>query len=80
MSDYVLPDGKEINFDLSKMNYGQWLGMFDPKESDERSDETLVRVAGIKMDELKKLSFIEYKKLFQAFLKKTREPLNDPNA
>ena len=80
MSDFVLPDGKEIDFDLSQMTYGQWLGMFDPKESDERSDKTLSRVSGITEKELKKLPFIEYKKLFAAMLKKTREPLNDPNA
>ncbi len=79
-ADFILADGREINFDLTQMSYGQWLGMFDPKESDERSDKTLARVSGITMKELKELPFIEYKKLFQAFLKKTREPLSDPNA
>jgi hypothetical protein len=80
MADHVLPDGKEITFDLSVMTYGQWLGLFDAKESDERSDKTLARVCGITMKELKALPFLEYKRLFEAFLKKTREPLSDPNA
>ena len=80
MADYVLPDGKEITFDLSQMSYGQWLGLFDSKESDERSDKTLARVCGITMKELKALPFLEYKRIFEAFLKKTREPLSDPNA
>ena len=79
MSDYKLPDGKEITFDLSKMTYGQWMGLFDSKESDERSDETLARVCGLEIDTLKSMSFPEYKKLFAEFLKKTREPLSDPN-
>jgi hypothetical protein len=80
MSDFVLPDGKEITFDLSQMTYGQWLGLFDAKESDERSDKTLARVCGIAFKEIKELPFLEYKRLFNAFLKKSREPLSDPNA
>jgi hypothetical protein len=80
MSDFTLADGKEITFDLTQMTYGQWLGLFDPKESEERSDKTLARVAGITLKELKALPFLEYKRLFQAMLKKTREPLTDPNA
>lgn len=80
MSDFTLADGQEITFDLTQMTYGQWLGLFDPKESDERSDKTLARVSGITIKELKSLTFIEYKKLFQAMLRKTREPLTDPNA
>ena len=80
MADFTLSDGREITFDLDQMNYGQWLGLFDPKESDERSDKTLARVTGITMKELKALPFIEYKRLFQAMLKKAREPLSDPNA
>lgn len=80
MADFVLADGKEITYDLSQMTYGQWLGLFDPKESDERSDKTLARVAGITLKELKALSFIEYKKLLNGLLKRAREPLADPNA
>lgn len=80
MSDFTLADGRELTFNLDEMNYGQWLGMFDPKESDERSDKTLARVVGLTSKELKSLSFLEYKKVFAAFLKKTREPLTDPNA
>lgn len=79
MADYILPDGKEITFDLSKMTYGQWMGMFDPKESEERSDQTLARVAGIEMEELKTIPYPEYRKLLAAFFKRCRAPLDDPN-
>ena len=80
MSDFTLANGTEITFDLSQMTYGQWLGLFDAKESEERSDSTLARVCGLKIKDLKAIPFLEYKALFQAFLKKTREPLQDPNA
>ena len=79
MTDIILKDGREITFDLSKMTFGQYLGLFDPKEADERSDKTLARVAGLEFKELKALPFTEYKRLIVALFRKAREPLSDPN-
>jgi hypothetical protein len=61
------------------MTYRQWKGLFDTREADETSDATLTRVAGLEPDTLDQLDFIEYKRLFQAFLKKCQNPLSDPN-
>ncbi len=80
MADFVTSTGIEITFDLSQMTYGQWKGLFDPKESDEKSDVTIARVAGITPKKLNALPYLEYKALFQAFLKKCREPLASPNS
>jgi hypothetical protein len=81
MADLILTDGREVAFDLSKMTYGQWLGLFDPRESDGKSAETLARVSGMTAKELKALPFPEWKRLFAALLKKTREPVtDDPNS
>lgn len=79
MADVKLSNGKEITFDLSKMTYAQYKGIFDAKEADKTSDTTLARVAGITVAELNALLFDDYRRLFAAFLKKIREPLNDPN-
>ena len=79
MTDVTI-GGKDITFDLSKMTYGQYKGIFDAKESDETSDETLARVAGMTVKDLRNLVFDDYRRLFAAFLKKIREPLSDPNA
>ena len=57
MADYTLSTGKEITFDLSKMTYGQWLGLFDPEEADEKSQDTIARVVGLETDELKALPY-----------------------
>ena len=79
MTDIILKDGREITFDLSQMTFGQYLGLFDPKEAEERSDKTLARVAGLEFKELKALPFPEYKRLIVALFRKAREPLSDPN-
>ena len=80
MSDFTLANGQDINFDLSKMSYGEWNGLFDVKEPRRKSDITLARVCNITVKELEDIPFPEYRLLFAAFLKKTREPLQDPNA
>ena len=80
MADFTLADGREIDFDLDKMTYGQWLGFISPNESDERSDKTLARVAGLELKDIKKLKINEYKQLSLALMRKVREPLKDPNA
>jgi hypothetical protein len=79
MTDFTLSDGTEITFDLDKLTYGQWKGLFDPRESDEESDQTVARVAGLEYAELKRLPFMDYKGLFNALLKRCREPLASPN-
>jgi hypothetical protein len=80
MSDFILADGREITFDLDKLTYGQWVGLFSPTESEERSDKTLARVSGLEVKELKALKILEYKKLLAALRKRVQEPLSDPNA
>jgi hypothetical protein len=77
--DFVLADGTEVRFDLKKMTYKQFKGLFDSREADETSDETLMRVASLDQAQLDDLDYVAYKRLFGAFLKKCREPLSDPN-
>ena len=78
--DLVLKDGREITFDLDQMTFGQWQGIFSPRESDERTDKTIARVCGLTLPELKALKFTEYKRLFAKLLARAQEPLSDPNA
>lgn len=80
MADFVLSDGREINFDFSKMTWGQWQGIFDAKESEETSDRTIARVSGLEYKDFKKLSYIEARQLMMRFFECAREPLKSPNS
>ena len=80
MADYTLPDGREITFDLDKLTYGQWVGIHSPTESEERTDKTLARVAGLELKDIKALPILEFKRLIAALRKRVQEPLTDPNA
>ena len=80
--DFVLSDGREIFFDFDKINYGEWLAIFEigkAKKGEPTSDELLCRVYGITPEEQKLIGFKENRRLFNKFLKAAREPLSDPN-
>jgi hypothetical protein len=80
MADVILSDEKEITFDLSKMTIKQYRGMFDTQEDDNKTDETLARVAGMTLEDLQSLPFPDYRKVARAFFTRCRQPDADPNA
>jgi hypothetical protein len=80
MSDFTLADGREVTFDLDKLTYGQWLGIFSPNESEERTDKTLARVSGLELKDIKALKIMDFKRLLAALQRRVKEPLSDPNA
>ena len=80
MADLVLPDGTEITFDLRAFTTKEYMGMFDGRESDSRSDKTLAKAAGMDHKVLMSLPFEDYKRILAAFFKKCNEPLADPNS
>ena len=77
--DVALSNGKGIVFDLDAITYGAVLGMADPLETAVRTDETIGKSAGMSLDEIKKLTGRDFKKLVRAFWQKWRDPLSDPN-
>lgn len=79
-ADFVCKDGREIAFDFEQMSVGQWLGLFDTSESDEKSTQTIARVCGLTLKELKGLPYPEYKRLLVKFFERAREPDAAPNA
>lgn len=75
--DFTLSDGTKITFDLRKMTYSEFKGLFDPSVPQAESQQVFASVAGVPVARVGALEFTEYQRLFAAFLKKTREPLPD---
>ena len=76
MADLVLQDGKEITFDLRAFTTKEYLGMFDARESETRSDKTLAKACGMEHKELLALPFEDYRRVLDAFFKKCNSPLD----
>jgi hypothetical protein len=81
MADVTLSDGREITIDLSKITWQEHLGLFDPAESDDRSDKTIAKTCGLDYKkEFCKLSVLDAKRITEAYFRVSREPLANPNS
>jgi len=70
--------GKEIpNIDLRVINVSEWRGLFDTKQPDHEGDETLAKVSGMTVDEVRDLPLYDYRELFKVVLEKSRQPLEN---
>ncbi len=80
MADLTLSDGREVNFDVSKMTIAEYRGLFSPRESEDVSDATIARVTGMTVEELRALRFDDYAKITGWFLTKAWNKARVPNS
>ena len=78
MADITLSDGREITFDFTKLTLKEYRALFDKAQAVDDEDTIVARVCGIEIDEYQSLSYADWKRLLQAFFKRSREPV-DPN-
>jgi len=78
MADVVIGN-REVIIDLSKLTIAEFRSLFDKEQKQEDEDEIMARVCGMTAEELRELSYLDYKKLTTAFFKKARDPLADPS-
>lgn len=80
MPDLTLQDGREITFNLRAITLKEWTGIFNPRESETRTDKTLAKACGIEWKEFEKICLEDYRIILDAFFKRCREPLSNPNS
>ena len=69
----------EYTFDLSKITIAEFREFSKAGMDEEKQDAILAKCAGVEIEELNKLSLLDYKRLLRAFFKYAMEPLSDPN-
>ena len=79
MPDHVLSDGRDVTFDLGKLTIREYRALFDVSQPDEDEYKTLAKVTGLSAKEIGDLPFLEWRKLYRAFLEKCSQPVADPN-
>jgi hypothetical protein len=80
MADYVTEDGRAINFDLNKISIREYRALFDRNQPDDDEYRTLAKVTGISAKEIGDLPFLEWRRLYLAFIERCAQPLSDPNS
>ena len=80
MADVTLSDGTEITFDLMKITYRQWKGIWSPTESEEDTDATIAKAAGMTLEQYLDLPQPDWRALLFALHRKGTSPLSAPNS
>lgn len=80
MADVILSDGREITFDLMKVTWKEWRGIWDSNEAAEDTDATIARCAGLTVEEFLNLPQPDARSLLFALNRKGTQPLSVPNS
>jgi len=80
MPDVTLSDGREITFDLHKISRRQYSELVSGKLTNDQDDALVGATCGLTPEQVSGLPFPDWRRLAQAFFKKAREPLADPNS
>ena len=75
-----LSTGKKVTVDVSTMTVIEWRGFFDATVDNDVSDTVLARLAGMTLEELGALFFLDYRHVWQAVMDTANNPLDDPNS
>ena len=78
--DFVLKNGKEIIFNLDELSHADWVGLINPRQSKKKEEEIFARVFGLTVEEIGKLTEVEYRQLSKALVVRVVNPFTDPNA
>jgi hypothetical protein len=64
---------------LDKITIDEYRALMGSRMHDPSQDGTLAKAAGMTVEEVRALSYQEYRKLVRDLVKATQEPLSDPN-
>lgn len=69
----------EIN--LRKITVSEWRALFESTQPEHEGDETLAKVSGMSVADIRDLPLYDYRALFKAIMDKAAKPLeSDPNS
>lgn len=79
MADFKLKDGREVDFDLDSITWYEYEEFRRGALTTDQDADVLAKASGMTIDDIKKLSVMDYKRLLKALFKKSSAPVDDPN-
>lgn len=79
MADVTLSNGREVIFDLYAFTMAEFRALLNVAQSEDEGDEIVARAAGMTLQEVQNLPYLDYRKLFAAFIQRVRNPLENPH-
>lgn len=77
MSDFTLPDGRAVDFDLMQITMDEYREFSSGSLLNKQDNDLLARVTGLSAAEVGKLPQPVYRRLIKAFYKVATSPLDD---
>jgi hypothetical protein len=68
-----------VVIDLNKITIAEYRSLFDKNQTQDEEDQIIAKAAGLTVEELRALTYIEYRRLTAAFFDTAKNPLADPN-
>lgn len=80
MADVTLHDGRELTIDLYAISIREYRSLFDRAQPQENEDALIAKCVGLTLEQYLDLPQPDYRRVGEAFLRRAREPLADPNS
>ena len=80
MADITLSDGRAVTFDLDKMTLEEFDAIRDPKQPKDEERTIIAKVCGMELADLKKMGYLQYSRLIDAFIRRCNDPLAQTEA
>lgn len=72
--------GKEIpEINLRNITVSEWRALFNNSQPEHEGDETIAKVSGMKVEDVRNLPLYDFRVLFQAVIDKAGKPLDETN-
>jgi hypothetical protein len=71
---FTLSDGKEVNFDFSKVTRKEYRALFDASQSNEAGDEVVSRITGLTVEQLDNMIQLDWARLIREIVRRANNP------
>jgi hypothetical protein len=71
---FTLSDGKEVDFDFSKVTRKEYRALFDASQSNEAGDEVVSRITGLTIEQLDNMPQLDWARLIREIVRRANNP------
>lgn len=72
-------NGRDFEIDLSKITIKEYRALRDPDQPEDEGDAILAKAAGMELDEVQELSYLDWRLLVQKFYETAINPSPEKN-
>jgi hypothetical protein len=79
MSDFTLSDGREVDIDLWQLTIKEWRSLRNPSQPEEEEFALISRIINWSIEDIEEIKQPDYELLLREIIKRSINPVTDPN-